>query len=338
MKISNEVKVGILAIVAILALILGFNFLKGSTIFSKPFVLYARFPEIGSLEKSNQVKINGLDVGNVYTFTPADKEVNSIIVEIHVTKDISIPRSAVAFIDGSVLGSAYINIEKGTGNTYLESGDTISTRPEMSILSGLQAQVAPTITRLNETFDSLKITIGGLNSLFDAGTKNNLRSLIANLTISTAEMAQLLDVQSGSLAKVLDNTNKVMANFANNNDAITSSIRNIEVTTGKLANANIEGVVSGLQATVAELQNTVQKFNKNLNSKDGTLGLLMNDRQAYDKILEASKRLDKTMLSAEILLDDIRLHPKRYLNISVFGGGKGAEPITSPASKDTIPR
>lgn len=334
MKISNEVKVGLLAIAAIVILVIGFNFLKGQSVFNKPFVLYARFPDIGSLEKSNQIKINGLNVGAVHNFAPADKEVNSIIVELHVDKGIAIPRNSVALIDGSVLGSAYINIEKGPGNTYLKSGDTISTRADMSLLSNLQAQVAPTLTRLNETFDSLKLVIGGLNSIFDPGTKNNLREMIANLTLSSAELKMLLDAQTGALAQSMGNINTITSNLARNNDVINSSLRNVEVTTSRLANSNIEGVVSALQSTIGELQGTIGRFNTNT----GTLGLLMNDRQLYDRLGSVSSRLDKVALSAEILFDDIRLHPKRYVNISVFGGKKGAEPITSPAPKDTIPR
>lgn len=331
MKIKNEVKVGLLAIAAIIVLVLGFNFLKGASVFSKPFTLYARFKELGTLEKSNQVKINGLNVGTVYTYHPADAEVNSILVELHIDKGISIPKSSVAFIDGSILGSAYINIEKGMTREYYKSGDTISTRLDTSLLSGLQKQVAPTMTRLNETFDSLKVTIGGLNSIFDPNTKNNLRSLITNLTLSSAELTQLLNAQSGALAQTLGNMNAVTGNLAKNNDAISSSIRNVEVTTSRLANANIEGMVSALQGTIGELRSTVSKFNTNT----GTLGALMNDRSLYDKLNGNTQRLNQGLLSLEILLDDIRLHPKRYLNFSVFGGKKGAEPITSPAAKDT---
>ncbi|NTS41717.1 MCE family protein [Flavisolibacter sp. BT320] len=334
MKISNEVKVGLLAIAAIAVLIFGFNFLKGNNVFSKPFILYARFPNIGALERSNVIKINGLNVGTVGDFRPADKEVNSIIVELHVDKNIAIPSNSIALIDGSVLGSAYINIEKGPANTYLQTGDSINTRADMSLLSDLKAQVAPTITRLNETFDSLKLVIGGLNSIFDPNTKNNLRELITNLSLTSGEMAQLMDVQNGALAQSLQNMNSITGNLARNNDVINSSLRNVEVTTSRLANANIEGVVSALQSTIAELQATVSKFNTN----NGTLGLLMNDRQLYDRLGNVSNRLDRVALSAEILLDDIRVHPKRYVNISVFGGKKGAEPITSPAPKDTIPR
>ncbi len=333
MKISNEVKIGLLAITAILILVIGFNFLKGSNVFSKPYTLFARFPNIGALEKSNQVKINGLTVGTVYNFRAADKEVNSIIVEIHLDKNIAIPRGSIAFIDGSVLGSAYINIEKSPANTYHQSGDTVSTKLELSLMSDLKAQVAPTITRLNETFDSLKVTIGGLNSLFDPNTKSNLRALITNLTVSSAELADLLNVQSGALSQALGNVNTITGNLARNNDAITSSIRNVEVTTSRLANANIEGTVAALQGTINELKSTISRFNTN----DGTLGLLMNDRGLYDKLDNTSNRLNQASLSLEILLDDIRLHPKRYLNFSVFGGKNKAEPITSPGAKDTIP-
>lgn len=334
MKISNEVKVGLLAIAAIVVLVIGFNFLKGSSVFSKPFTLYARFPNIGSLERSNQIKIHGLSVGTVFSFTPADKEVNTIIVELHLNKDIVIPRNSIAFIDGSVLGSAYINIEKGPAADYLKTGDTISTRIDMSLLSNLQAQVAPTIARLNETFDSLKMTIGGLNSIFDPNTKNNLRGLIANLTVTSSELSKLITAQGGVLGQTLGNVNSATANLTKNNDAITSSIRNVEVTTSRLANANIEGMVSALQGTITELKNTVG----NINSNKGTLGLLMNDRKLYDNMDGITSRLQKTALSAEILFDDIRLHPKRYVNVSVFGGKKGGEPITSPGVKDTIPK
>src|SRR4051794_19810585 len=113
MKLSNETKVGILAIAAIVILVLGFNFLKGNNIFSNPPVLYAKFTEIGSLEKSNQVKINGLPVGTVYAVKQADKRVDFIIVEIHLSRDILIPDNSIAFIDASILGSAIINVEKG---------------------------------------------------------------------------------------------------------------------------------------------------------------------------------------------------------------------------------
>src|SRR5690606_22968452 len=120
------------------------------------------------LEKSNLVKINGLPVGSVANISQADAEVDSIIVEIHLTRDVKIPRGSVAFIDGSMLGSAYINIEKPIqrGNSYHESGDTLATRLEPSLIGNIQSQLAPTLTRVNETLDSLKLAIGHIASVF----------------------------------------------------------------------------------------------------------------------------------------------------------------------------
>jgi phospholipid/cholesterol/gamma-HCH transport system substrate-binding protein len=334
MKLSNETKVGVLAVAAILVLVLGFNFLKGQNVFSRPPVLYARFPDVGGLEKSNQVKINGLPVGTVYTIKQADKEVNNILVEIHLTRDINIPKNSVAFIDAGLLNSAFINIEKGDQHVYLKSGDTITTRLDRGLLGSIQTQVAPTLTRVNETLDSLKYILGSINSVFDPNTKDNLQTVIANLAVTTANMQQLLNAQSGQLAQALANINSVTANLAKNNDAVSSSIRNVEVTTAKLANANIEGTISALQSAVGELKNTIANFN----SKNGSLGLLMNDRELYDKLNQVTDRLNRAALSAEITLDDLRMHPKRYVNISLIGGKTKGEPLTSPAAKDTVPK
>lgn len=118
MKLNNETKVGILAIVAILVLILGFNFLKGSSVFSKAPVLYAEFSNIGTLQKSNTVKINGLDIGTVANLTPKDNEVSRIVAEIHLNRDYRIPSSSVAVINETPLSPTSINIVKGPGNTF----------------------------------------------------------------------------------------------------------------------------------------------------------------------------------------------------------------------------
>jgi phospholipid/cholesterol/gamma-HCH transport system substrate-binding protein len=336
MKLNNETKVGLLAIVAIVVLVLGFNFLKGTSIFSQPTALFAKFADIGGLEKSNAVKINGLVIGNVHNIKQADDEVDSIVVEIHLTRDVNIPRGSVAFVDASVLGSAFINIEKPTvtGKSYYQPGDTLATRLEPSLLGSLQTQLAPTLTRVNQTLDTLKIAIGNIASVFDPNTKNNLQNLVASLAVSSGHVQQLLNAQTGQLAQSLANMNSVSSNLAKSNDAITSSIRNVEVTTSKLANANIEGTVAALQGTINELKSTIN----NLNSKNGSLGLLMNDREFYDKLNGLSNRLNSAALSAEILMDDFRLHPKRYVNVSVFGSKNKGEPLTSPALKDSIPK
>ena len=143
MKISNEAKVGLLALSAILILVLGFNFLKGKSIFTKTPTYYAVFSNIGALEKSNQVRINGLAVGTVYNFVPSNNEVDSIIVEIHLNKDINIPLNSVALIDASLVGASYINIEKSNATSYYKSGDTLSTRLDPDLMTNLKTASQP---------------------------------------------------------------------------------------------------------------------------------------------------------------------------------------------------
>ena len=333
MKLNNETKVGILAIVAILGLVLGFNFLKGKSLFNKAPVVYAVFEKLGSLQKSNEVKINGLPVGTVYNYIPSDKEVTSIIVEIHLNRDINIPANSIAFIDGALVGAAYINIEKGDANSYLKSGDTINTRLDADLMSNIKTQITPTITRVNQTLDSLKLVIGSVNSILDPSTNHNLQTLIAQLTVSSANLAQLTNAQNGALASSLDNMNAITGNLARNNDAISSSIRNVELTTSNLANAPIQQTVAGLQDAITDLRGTMLELKgtvTRINSTDGTLGSLLNDKKMYDNI-------NRTLLGLEILLDDVRVHPKRYVNISLFGGKSKPDPLTSPTVKDTIP-
>lgn len=333
MKITNEAKVGILAIVAILALVIGFNFLKGKKLFGKSPTIYAVFTNLGALQKSNEVKIAGYGVGTVYDFHPSDQEISSIIVEIHLKEPYNIPKDSKAFIDGSPLGASYITIAKGTSNQYLPMGDTILTNQSGGLLSDLKQQVRPTIEKVNMTLDSLRMTIGKLNSIFDPNTNHNLQSLVGNLATASANILRLTDAQSGALASTLNNLNAVTGNLARNNEAVTHSVRNIETLSSNLANAHIKELVGALESTVSELRGAAEGLRGSISKiqdPKGTLGALMNDRKLYDQ-------LDKAALSLEILLDDVRVHPKRYVNISVFGGKTKTDALTSPALKDTIP-
>jgi phospholipid/cholesterol/gamma-HCH transport system substrate-binding protein len=329
MKINNETKVGVLAVVAILILVFGFNFLKGKKIFSKQPTLYAVFKNLGSLEKSNVVKINGLPIGTVYDFAPTNKEVDNILVEIHLNREINIPQNSVAFIDGSLVGASFITIEKGNANTYLKSGDTVNTRLDAGLIADLKTQLTPTITRVNETVDSLKLVLGSIHSVFSPATNENLQSMIGSLATSSAYLQRMLNTESGIVAQTVGNLNAVTGNLAKNNDHIAQSIRNVEITTGNLANARIQETVAAMEGTINELKGSISKLDASINSNKGTLGKLMNDQKLYDQ-------MNRSALSLEILLDDLRLHPKRYVNISVFGGKSKPDPLTSPTVKDTL--
>jgi phospholipid/cholesterol/gamma-HCH transport system substrate-binding protein len=133
-----------------------------------------------------------------------------------------------------------------------------------------------------------------------------------------------LNAQSGALAQSLNNVNKFTGNLAKNNDTVTRILSNVEKATNKLANAKIDETLASLQGTMNELKGVVSKAN----SKDGSLGMLLNDPKLY-------KNLESTTYKLNILLDDFRTHPKRYVNVSVFGKKDKGQPLTAPLQDDS---
>ncbi len=327
MKISNETKVGVLTITALTILILGFNFLKGKDLFKKSKKIYAVFSDLGTLEKSNEVKINGLPIGAVYDKQEKDKDVSAIVVTISLSRDVNIPNNSVAYIGSSLVGASFIVIEKGNSTTYLKPGDTLRTRAESGILGDIKAQINPTLGKVQMVLDSLANTLSGVNGVFSTEAKNHLNQTLANLNKASSSLTGLLDNQSGALAKTLNNTESITAELKKNTDNINSTIGNAKIASEKLAALELKPTIDSLNAMIAQMKSAVAKIASN----EGTLGALINDKSLYNKLKDA-------ILSAEILIDDLRAHPKRYVNLSIFGRKDKGGALTSPSIKDTIPK
>lgn len=326
MKISNETKVGVLTISALTILILGFNFLKGKNLFSKSRKIYAVFSDLGTLEKSNEVKINGLPIGAVYDKKELDKDVSAIVVTISLSREVNIPDNSVAYIGSSLVGSSYIVIEKGNSTKYLKLGDTLKTRTENGILGDMKAQINPTLSKVRDVLDSLKGTLSGVNQIFSAENKGNLMQTMANLNRASKALDGLLDNETGPLAKTLNNASEITTELKKNTDNINSTISNAKLASEKLAALQLQPTIDSLNVMISQMKATAAKIVNN----EGTLGALINDRSLYNKLKDA-------ILSAEILMDDLRTNPKRYVNLSIFGKKDKYGPITSPAKKDSIP-
>ncbi|WP_315815468.1 MlaD family protein [Paraflavitalea speifideaquila] len=308
MKISNETKVGALTAIAIVILILGFNFLKGRNLADRSDKIYAEFPTVEGLQVSNPVLINGLQVGKVYGMKEKDKNMSAVVVTISLTKDINIPRTSLASIGSELLGTTSVKIKLGNGTDYIQDGDTLHTMKTLGFKEQIQNSLDPTLASVNKTLASLEQVLQNLNSILDPNTKNNLQSIVKNLTTSSKSLEKLLDAQTGMLAKTLTNTESITGNLAKNNDKINATVDNLEKATGKLANVKLDEAVASMQNTLNKLGATVDK----INSSQSSLGALLNDRKLYDQLLQTNRSLTT-------LLDDFRVHPKRYVNISVFG-------------------
>lgn len=326
MKVSNETKVGALTIIALALLFIGFNYLKGKDLFAPSKKIYAVFTDLGSLEKSNEVKINGLPVGAVYQKQEKDKNVSAIVVTINLTRDINIPRNSVAYIASSLVGSSYIVIERGNGSVMLQDGDTIQTRTETGLLGDVKAQLDPTISSVRGILDSLKKTLAGVNDVLNANTRKDIRETIANLNLATAALNSYL-MENGPVNQSLENIAALTKRLSKSAASIEQTADNAASFTSSLASLPLKNTFDTLAVVIENLK----VITNSLQHGEGTAGALLNDRKLYDQ-------LQQTLLSTEILLDDLKTHPKRYVSFSVFGKKDKSIPLSAPISKDSLPR
>lgn len=332
MKISNETKVGALTAIAITLLILGFNFLKGHSVFKTGNFLYAKYPNAKGIMVSNPVYINGYQIGSVFDIENADRDLKSIIIAIKLKSSYNIPNNSVASIKEGFLGAPSIDIQLGNSNTYLQSGDTLLTSSNPGLLGQIGDKINPISAQLTTTLHSLDSVLNNINTIFDPHTKHNLQEVIANINKTTASLAissvaiqKMLDKQSGAIVQTMNNVNSFTKNLSDNNEKITQSLSHVEAATQQLADADMKGTINELKTTIANLNNALNK----INSGNGSLGLLLNDKQLYNN-------LNNTVRSANILMDDLRAHPKRYVNISVFGRKDKSGPLIAPLNDTSV--
>lgn len=320
MKLTNETKIGALALSAIIILIVGFYYLKGKNLFNRPKRLYAVFHKVDGLAIANPVIINGLQIGTVYEMVEKDVNLDSIIVTINMEKkEVRIPANSLAYINKDLLGTASLAIELGNSTAYIDDGGTLNTKITTGLADEVKASINPALNKVNGTLESLDSLIEVVGGTFDPSTKTNFQRIIANLTQSTASLQGLLSSQNGMLAKSLNNLNLVTSNLAGNNETINRTFTNLDSTTAKFARLDLEATLTNLNTTVSQLDSIVAK----VNNPTGSVGLLLNDRKLY-------QNLENTTRSLNILMDDIRVHPRNYVNVSIFGKKNKGNYLTAP--------
>jgi phospholipid/cholesterol/gamma-HCH transport system substrate-binding protein len=324
-KVSNETKVGAIAVVAVTLLILGFNFLKGKKLFSETKILYGVYGNVQGLANSNPILINGLQVGTVYKIQ-TDKDMRRITVELNITKDINIPKNSIAIIKPNPIGTTSVEIKLGDAVQNLLDKDTIYTEANAGIFNDVLKKVDPVLFEVKKAVSSIDSLLINVNSVIDPRAKNNIGATLENLNRVTASMIQstaslnaLLNTQTGALAKSLNNVNAITGNLAAQNEKIDNVVTNLDKTTTKLAALDLQKTLNTLDATINDLKAMTAKFNES----KGTLGLLMNDPSLYKNLASTGNKLN-------LLLDDIRSNPKRYVSISVFGKKQTNPPLAIP--------
>lgn len=312
MKIANETKVGILAAFSIALLIIGYNFLKGNSIFSSETILYARYSRVDGLGVSKPVLINGFQIGRVDKLTLQPN--GTIVATLKINGKYDIPKSSIARLESTdLLGGKAIVMALGTGTDFALDGDTLNANVEKNLMETVQP-VQKKAELIIGKMDSILTSVNTiLNPDFQKNVNksfNSIAATLASLEGTSKKVDGLVGTEGKRISAILANAEAISANLKNNNQKINAILNNINTITDQVAAANFKQTIDNANKAVADLQGIVSK----VNNGQGTLGLLVNDTKMYDNLNNASKNLDN-------LIIDLKENPKRYVHFSVFGGG-----------------
>ena len=295
MKFTKEIRIALVAIVGILVMYFGINFLKGINLFSTNNAYYMTFDDIQGLGASTPIYADGYKVGTVDKVDYDYSGNGPIKVKADINKDLRIPAGSMAEIEKDIMGNLQVNLLLANNpRERIEPGSVIPGTVNAGMM-GKAAQLVPVVEKMLPKLDSILTSVNAL--LADpaiAASLHHVETITNNLTVSTRElntlMAGLNKQVPGMIRKangVLDNTNRLTAN---------------------LADLDVQGTLNRVNATLEG----AQKFTDQLNSGKGSLGLLMNDTKLYDN-------MTSTMSHADSLVIDLKAHPKRYVHFSIFG-------------------
>lgn len=295
MKLTKEIKIALVAIVGILILYFGINFLKGMNLFSTNNTYFITFDDIQGLGASTPIYADGYKVGTVDGLEYDYKENGPIKVKVDIIKDLRIPQGSKAEIVKDLMGNLQVNLLLANNpRERVEPGGIIPGAVNGGMMDKA-ANLVPVVEKMLPKLDSILTSVNAL--LADpalAASLHNVETITSNLTVSTRElntlMAGLNKQVPGMIGKangVLDNTNRLTAN---------------------LASLDVQGTLNKVNQTLE----SAHQFTEKLNSNQGSLGLLMNDTKLYDN-------LTSTMGHADSLVIDLKANPKRYVHFSVFG-------------------
>lgn len=295
MKLTKEIKIALVAIVGILIMYFGINFLKGMNLFSTNNTYFITFDDIQGLGASTPIYADGYKVGTVDGLEYDYKENGPIKVKVDIIKDLRIPQGSKAEIIKDLMGNLQVNLLLANNpRERVEPGGIIPGAVNGGMMDKA-ASLVPVVEKMLPKLDSILTSVNAL--LADpalAASLHNVETITSNLTVSTRElntlMAGLNKQVPGMIGKangVLDNTNRLTAN---------------------LASLDVQGTLNKVNQTLE----SAHQFTEKLNSNQGSLGLLMNDTKLYDN-------LTSTMSHADSLVIDLKAHPKRYVHFSVFG-------------------
>jgi len=290
---SKETIIALVTIVSMGLLYFGLNYLKGANIFKPANLYYVRMPDVSELQPANPVYVDGFKVGLVRGIAYGFQDTGKIVVQINLDKKMKIQTGSHVEIKVGLTSGAYLKLALNKYvSTYYQPGDTIDGVSDKGIMDRVSDNLLPQIESILPRLDTILQGIQFLVS-HPALTQSleHISATTANLESSSRQLNQLL---TKDISPVAANLNQISSDFM----VVSSQLKQMD-----------------LNATLNRADQLLQNLDQmalKLNSKDNSLGLLLNDRTLYD-------HLDSTFVNASSLLYDLKQNPKRYVHFSVFG-------------------
>ena len=315
MKIRKEIKVGITFVIATAILIWGLMYLKGLELLKTSRTFYAVYDQVNGLVAANPISIKGMKVGQVKNlyFDPTNPK--NIIVELYVLGDYPIPKNSYARIfSSSLLGAPEVEIIPGDSTVMAENGDTLKSLIEATLGQEVNRQLLPLKTKAENLISSIDSIAVIVQQVLNKNTRENLveaienvKQTLQNIAHTTQNLDTLMGTQRNNLSRIISNVESISSNLKQNNDEISNILTNFSNISDSLAKARIPYTIAQVNKAVGDLDLVLQKINKG----EGTVGQLLSNEQLYKEVEKAARDLN-------LLLEDIKKNPSKYVKVSVF--------------------
>jgi len=323
MKVSREFLIGVVVVGAIALLYIGINFLKGVNLFARQSKFYAVYDNVAGLVPSNAVILNGYKIGTVSNVEMNSKGDGTLVVEVVINDaKLNIPADTkLQIFDADLFGGKAIQIMLGDSTVLAENKDTLQGFVALGLTESIKNEIEPLKQKTTDLFATVDSVLNGLNSMFQSNSAKGLpaifesvKNTLTNVEQTTNSLNELITQNNPKISSILDNVNSISANLKDNNDELSNVIKNVNSMSDSLAKLNLAATMLKVDRALGDFEVILNK----VNSGEGSIGQLVNNDTLHSELVNASHSLD-------LLLDDMRVHPKRYLSFSLIGRRERSE-------------
>ncbi len=316
---SKFIRLGILIVVSLFILIWGLSYLKGNDIFRRSSEYHVIYESVDGLSQSNDVLLSGYKIGQVTNIGFLNDNSGRLLVSIVVDSSIDIPVNSVAqIVSSDIMGTRSIKIVMSDLNTYHSENDTLRGAIEADLKDQVSMQVLPLKNKAEELLSSLDSAITGLAFIFDEDAQRNwsesfenINRTMANLEGTTSDLQEMVSLEKENITGIIDNLENITSTFSQNAPELETAIKNLSSFSDSLAQVQVSPLMNNITSASGQLNDVLAQ----LKSTDNTLGSLLNSDELYGSLNQLSENLN-------LLMNDVRINPDRYLNLSAVNLGR----------------